>query len=180
MVLFKTLESKIRDGGFLKVKDDDYGITYEKYNKEHDFIHMVELLYEDNKQHITIRSYNLLTDNLVPLTVNETSLFINKANSLVYNIFIRLQLNLFKKRLQIFRDVDKLIQDRGYSKITISDDCLMYISTSYGSQKILLKYRKDTKYIEIKSFDSLSNKPLDIDIFMTELLLYKANKILNK
>ena len=45
MVLFKTLESKIRDDGFLKVKDDDYGITYEKYNKEHDFIHMVNKKY---------------------------------------------------------------------------------------------------------------------------------------
>ena len=57
----------------------------------------------------------------------------------------------------------------------------MYISTSHGSQKILLKYRKDTKYIEIKSFDSLSNnKPLDIDIYIMKLLLYKANKVLNK
>ena len=86
MVLFKTLESKIRDNGFLKVKDDDYGITYEKYNKEHDFIHMVELLYKDNKQNISIRSYNLLTDNLVPLTVNETSLFINKSISVTYSL----------------------------------------------------------------------------------------------
>ena len=181
MVLFKTLESKIRDDGFLKVKDDDYGITYEKYNKEHDFIHMVELLYKDNKQNISIRSYNLLNDNLVPLTVNETSLFINKSISLTYSLLSRLQLKLFEKRLQIFRDVDKELLNRGYSKITISNDCLMYVSTSHGSQKILLKYRKDTKYIEIKSFDSLSNnKPLDIDIYIMKLLLYKANKVLNK
>ncbi len=82
--MFKTTEKKLNKLGFVKVKDDKYGITYEKKVDEYNYTHVVDILHKNSGKHI-LQSYS--KEN----TTNEGSLMVG----LKYN-----ELKLFTKEMK--------------------------------------------------------------------------------
>ena len=84
MKLFKNIDDKLKEIGFTKVSDDEYGACYERYNKKYKYTQCVDLLYKKSGKHI-IQSYDKdLMDNkkignaCVGLTYYEMKLFMKK------------------------------------------------------------------------------------------------------
>lgn len=57
MKLFKTVDEKFEEIGFHKVQDDDYGVYYERWNKDPSYTHVLAILHKANGRHI-IQSYD--------------------------------------------------------------------------------------------------------------------------
>ena len=44
MILFKNIDKKFEEIGFIKIREDKYGVEYERYNKEFDYIQKLNIL----------------------------------------------------------------------------------------------------------------------------------------
>jgi len=56
MKLFKTIDEKFKDLGFIKTEDNKYIVEYEKEINKHGYIHVISLCHKANGNHI-IQSY---------------------------------------------------------------------------------------------------------------------------
>ena len=81
-MFFKSLDQKIADLGFKEVKNNEYGIEYERNNGV--YIHKVALLHKTNGRHI-LQSYDpalydpkRIGNTAVGLTHKELTLFAKK------------------------------------------------------------------------------------------------------
>lgn len=88
MKLFKTVDDKLADIGFVKVKEDKYGVRYERKDIEHGFTQSVDILHKASSKHI-LQSYDgMLTDQkkigntCVGLTGYEMKLFLKKMKQI--------------------------------------------------------------------------------------------------
>lgn len=88
MKLFKNVDEKLKEIGFVKVSDDEYGAGYERYNEKYKYTQCVVLLHKKSGKHI-IQSYDKnLMDNkkigntCVGLTYYETKLFMKKMRKI--------------------------------------------------------------------------------------------------
>ena len=45
MKIFKTIDDKFAEIGFIKVKEDKHGISYTRYNKKYNFTQCLDILY---------------------------------------------------------------------------------------------------------------------------------------
>lgn len=84
MKLFKTVDEKLAEIGFVKVKEDKYGCEYKRKNKEYNFVQKVIIGHKKSGKHI-LQSYDPdLKDNkgigntCVGLTGYEMKLFLKK------------------------------------------------------------------------------------------------------
>ena len=85
--IFKTVDDKIAELGFVKVKDDDYMVAYErriKYQGEDSYTQSVDICHKRSGRHI-IQSYDMdlfdsqgVGNTCVGLTYKETKLFLKK------------------------------------------------------------------------------------------------------
>lgn len=82
--LFKTVDKKLQDIGFKKIKDDVYCVVYERENKEFSYVQVLTIVHKKNGKHI-IQSYdkNLFDiqnvgNTCVGLTYYETKLILKK------------------------------------------------------------------------------------------------------
>ena len=55
--LRKTIDEKFNDINFIKIKENEYGASYERFNAKYDFVQRIDLLYNANGNHL-IQSYD--------------------------------------------------------------------------------------------------------------------------
>lgn len=84
MKLFKSVDEKLKEIGFVKIKEDKYGVRYERENSKYNFTQSVNILHKASGRHI-LQSYdNELMDQkkigntCVGLTGYEMKLFLKK------------------------------------------------------------------------------------------------------
>ena len=88
MKLFKTVDDKLAAIGFVKIKEDKYGVRYERKNSKYNFTQAVDILHKASGRHI-LQSYdNGLMDQkkigntCVGLTGYEMKLFLKKMKQI--------------------------------------------------------------------------------------------------
>lgn len=88
MKLFKTVDEKLAEIGFIKVEECKYGCEYERKDEKYNYIQKVDILHKKSGRHI-LQSYDPdLIDNenigntCVGLTGYEMKLFIKKMKQM--------------------------------------------------------------------------------------------------
>ena len=88
MKIFKTVDEKFKEIGFIKVEDDKYGVSYEKQNYSPKYLQRLDILHKENGRHI-VQSYDpyLMDDKkigntCVGLTMYEMNLCIKKMKKM--------------------------------------------------------------------------------------------------
>lgn len=88
MKLFKSVDEKLKEIGFVKIEEDKYGVRYERENSKYNFIQSVDILHKASGRHI-LQSYdNELMDQkkigntCVGLTGYEMKLFLKKMKQI--------------------------------------------------------------------------------------------------
>ena len=86
MRLFKTIDEKLRDIGFKKIREDKYGVGYERFNEQYNYTHKVDISHKESGKHI-LQSYDPnLFDEIgnccVGLTWYELKLFTKKMKQI--------------------------------------------------------------------------------------------------
>ena len=88
MKLFKSVDKKLKEIGFVKIKEDKYGVRYERKNSKYNFTQSVDILHKASGRHI-LQSYdNELMDQkkigntCVGLTGYEMKLFLKKMKQI--------------------------------------------------------------------------------------------------
>lgn len=81
MRLFKSIDEKFNEIGFIKTDENEYGIYYERKDEKYNYIHALDLLHKQNGRHI-IQSYQKNSvgefSNMVGLTPYEAKLAVKK------------------------------------------------------------------------------------------------------
>ena len=82
--IFKSVDDKLAEIGFRKIKDDKYSATYERFNYEYGFTQVVDILHKKSGRHI-VQSYDkdlndkkMIGNTNVGLTYYEMKLFLKK------------------------------------------------------------------------------------------------------
>lgn len=88
MKLFKSVDEKLKEIGFVKIEEDKYGVRYERKNSKYNFTQSVDILHKASGRHI-LQSYdNELMDQkkigntCVGLTGYEMKLFFKKMKQI--------------------------------------------------------------------------------------------------
>lgn len=88
MKLFKTVDEKFYEIGFIKIKENEYGAIYERDESHHGFVQRLDLTHKASGRHL-IHSYdpNLMDEKLVGntcvgLTMYEMKLCIKKMKKM--------------------------------------------------------------------------------------------------
>ena len=88
MKLFKSVDEKLKEIGFIKIEEDKYGVRYERKNSKYNFTQSVDILHKASGRHI-LQSYdNELMDQkkignaCVGLTGYEMKLFLKKMKQI--------------------------------------------------------------------------------------------------
>ena len=88
MKLFKSVDEKLKEIGFVKIKEDKYGVRYERKNSKYNFTQSVDILHKASGRHL-LQSYDAeLTDQkmigntCVGLTGHEMKLFLKKLKQI--------------------------------------------------------------------------------------------------
>lgn len=86
--VFKTVDEKFADLGFIKKEETKYGVIYERYNEKHDYTQVLHLMYKESGMHI-VQSYDkdlldeqLIGNTCVGLTMYEIKLCFKKMRQL--------------------------------------------------------------------------------------------------
>lgn len=90
--LFKTIDKKFEEIGFIKVTEDKFGVTYHRFDKKYNFTQSLDLLHKASGKHI-VQSYDInLTDvkkignTCVGLTMYEMKLCLKKMKQMGWKI----------------------------------------------------------------------------------------------
>ena len=88
MKLFKSIDEKFAEIGFKKIREDEYGASYERYNEKYKYTQTLALLHKESGRHI-VQSYdNELVDQkgigstCVGLSAYEMKLCIKKMKQM--------------------------------------------------------------------------------------------------
>lgn len=88
MKLFKSVDEKLKEIGFVKIEEDKYGVRYERKNSKYNFTQSVDILHKASGRHI-LQSYdaNLMDEEkvgntCVGLTGYEMKLFLKKMKQI--------------------------------------------------------------------------------------------------
>lgn len=88
MKLFKSVDEKLKEVGFVKTEEDKHGVRYERKNRKYNFTQSVDILHKASGRHI-LQSYdNELMDQkkigntCVGLTGYEMKLFLKKMKQI--------------------------------------------------------------------------------------------------
>lgn len=88
MKLFKSVDEKLKEIGFVKIKEDKYGIRYERKNSKYNFTQSVDILHKSSGKHI-LQSYDpdlmdkkKIGNTCVGLTGYEMKLFLKKMKQI--------------------------------------------------------------------------------------------------
>lgn len=88
MKIFKTIDERFAEIGFVKIEEGKHGAVYERYNRKYNYVQCLCLLYKKSGKHL-IQSYDKhLTDDkkigntCVGLTMYEAKLCIKKMKQM--------------------------------------------------------------------------------------------------
>ena len=92
MKLFKTVDEKFAEIGFVKVKENEYGVTYERKIDKYNYTQTLALLHKASGRHL-IQSYDAdlmdekkIGNTCVGLTMYEAKLCIKKMKQMGWRI----------------------------------------------------------------------------------------------
>ena len=57
MFIFKSIDEKFKDIGFIKVREDKYGVVYERYEDEYGYVQRLDILHKINGKYL-VQSYD--------------------------------------------------------------------------------------------------------------------------
>lgn len=84
MKVFKSVDEKLKEIGFVKIEEDKYGVKYERKNSKYNFTQSVDILHKASGRHI-LQSYDKdlidekkIGNTCVGLTGYEMKLFLKK------------------------------------------------------------------------------------------------------
>lgn len=84
MKLFKSVDEKLKEIGFVKIEENKYGVRYERKNSKDNFTQSVDILHKASGRHI-LQSYDKdlidekkIGNTCVGLTGYEMKLFLKK------------------------------------------------------------------------------------------------------
>lgn len=84
MKVFKSVDEKLKEIGFVKIEEDKYGVRYERKNSKYNFTQSVDILHKASGRHI-LQSYDKdlidekkIGNTCVGLTGYEMKLFLKK------------------------------------------------------------------------------------------------------
>lgn len=88
MKLFKDTDEKFMDLGFTKVKEDEFGASYEKLVTKYGYTHVIDILHKASGRHL-IQSYQKGVNaegfsHNVGMSISETRLALKKAKEMGY------------------------------------------------------------------------------------------------
>jgi len=88
MKLFKSVDEKLKEIGFVKTEEDKYGVRYERKNSKYNFTQSVDILHKSSGKHI-LQSYDpdlmdekKVGNTCVGLTGYEMKLFLKKMKQI--------------------------------------------------------------------------------------------------
>lgn len=88
MKLFKSVDEKLKEIGFVKIEEDKYGVRYERKNSKYNFTQSVDILHKSSGKHI-LQSYEpdlmdekKVGNTCVGLTGYEMKLFLKKMKQI--------------------------------------------------------------------------------------------------
>ena len=88
MKLFKSVDEKLKEIGFVKIEEDKYGVRYERKNSKYNFTQSVDILHKSSGKHI-LQSYDpdlmdekKIGNTCVGLTGYEMKLFLKKMKQI--------------------------------------------------------------------------------------------------
>lgn len=88
MKLFKSVDEKLKEIGFVKIEEDKYGVRYERKNSKYIFTQSVDILHKSSGKHI-LQSYDpdlmdekKVGNTCVGLTGYEMKLFLKKMKQI--------------------------------------------------------------------------------------------------
>ena len=86
--LFKSVDEKLKEIGFVKIEEDKYGVRYERKNSKYNFTQSVDILHKSSGKHI-LQSYDpdlmdekKVGNTCVGLTGYEMKLFLKKMKQI--------------------------------------------------------------------------------------------------
>lgn len=92
MKLFKTVDEKFAEIGFVKVEEDEYGVTYTRKNDKYNYTQTLALLHKASGRHL-IQSYDAdlmdeqkIGNTCVGLTMYEAKLCIKKMKQMGWKV----------------------------------------------------------------------------------------------
>lgn len=92
MKLFKTVDEKFAEIGFVKVEENEYGVIYKRKNNKYNYTQALALLYKYSGKHL-IQSYdeNLMDEKkigntCVGLTMYEAKLCVKKMKQMGWKV----------------------------------------------------------------------------------------------
>lgn len=88
MKLFKSVDEKLKEIGFVKIEENKYGVRYERKNSKYNFTQCVDILHKASGRHI-LQSYDKdlidekkIGNTCVGLTGYEMKLFLKKMKQI--------------------------------------------------------------------------------------------------
>lgn len=88
MRIFKNVDEKLKEIGFVKIEENKYGVRYERKNSKYNFTQSVDILHKASGRHI-LQSYDRdlmdekkIGNTCVGLTGYEIKLFLKKMKEL--------------------------------------------------------------------------------------------------
>ena len=86
--LFKNVDEKLAEIGFIKIRENEYGVVYTRKNEEYKYTHTVSILHKSSGRHI-LQSYDAdlfdtknIGNTCVGLTGYEMKLFLKKMRKI--------------------------------------------------------------------------------------------------
>lgn len=84
--MFKSIDKKFEEIGFVKIKEDEHGVSYERKDKEFNYIQRIDIIHKINDKHI-VQSYDATNTTsgyspVVGLTGYEVKLVLKKMKEI--------------------------------------------------------------------------------------------------
>ena len=57
MFIFKSIDKKFKDIGFIKIEEDKYGVVYERYDEEYKYMQRLDISHKINGKYL-VQSYD--------------------------------------------------------------------------------------------------------------------------
>lgn len=89
--MFKSVDKKFEEIGFIKVKEDQYGVTYERKNEKYNYTQVLDILHKESGRHIVqsvdkdLMDSKMIGNTCVGLTYYEMKLALKKMKQLGYH-----------------------------------------------------------------------------------------------
>lgn len=85
-ILNKIVDNRFKQLGFIKIREDEYGASYERYNDKHSYTQCLDLIHKQNKKHL-IQSYEKRVNsdglnNMIGITYEEMCVAVIKMRLL--------------------------------------------------------------------------------------------------